>query len=172
METQEIITTLAAVIGILLGIYNFIHARSAERVRLRIIPKATSFKGSDHNGRDVYIHNRDRYDPSNLKAPAETLSLEVINLSAFPVTIDEVGLMSFWSRNRMALITPIIKDGKPWPRELKPRENVVVEFNAPRLLSLERIGKIRKAYATTICGSTCYGTSGALREFVRIARGA
>lgn len=172
MEVKDVITTLAALVGMGLGIYNFFLARSGNRVKLRVIPKASSFRGNDQNGRDFYVHNRNRYDLNHPTAPPDTLSLEIINLSKFAVTVDEVGLLSTRTRARMALVTPIILDGNPWPRKLEPRESVVVQFDATKLLGLERIGSVRRAYASTVCGTTCYGTSGALREFIRIAKGA
>jgi hypothetical protein len=56
------------------------------------------------------------------------------------------------------------------PGELEPRESVLVRFDATRLLGLEGIGRVKRAYASTVCGTTCYGGSGALRQFIRIAR--
>lgn len=154
-----------------LGIYNLLRARAAESVKLRVIPKASSFRGNDSGGRELYIHNRDAYDLNHPTAPPDTLSLEIINLSKFAVIVDEVGLKRAWSRRRMALVTPIIRDGNPWPRKLEPRESVVVQFDATQLLGFERIGSVTRAYASTVCGATCYGTSGALRDFIRIAKG-
>jgi len=171
METKDIITILTALVGMVLGIYNFVRARSADHVKIQVIPKASSFRGTDQNGLEFYLHDRDRYDLNHPIAPPDTLSLEIINMSKFAVTVDEVGLMPSWSRRRIALVTPIVMDQKPWPRKLEPRESVVVRFDVTRLLSIERIESVKRAYATTVCGSTCYGSSGALHEFIRIARG-
>lgn len=171
MELKDIITSVAAVVGMLLGIYNFMRARVADHVKLKVIPKASSFRGNDYSGRELYINNRDAYDLYHPTAPPETLSLEVINLSKFAVTLDEVGLKRSWSRRRIALITPIIRDGGSWPRKLEPRESVIVNFDATQLLGLDRIGSVKQAYASTVCGTTCYGSSGALRDFIRIAKG-
>lgn len=171
MEPKDIITAVAAVVGMVLGIYNFFHSRSADKVRLQVIPKSSAYRGNDHTGQEYYLHNRDHYDINHPTAPPETLSIEIINMSRFAVTVDEVGLTPSWSRKRMTLVVPIIKDEKPWPRKLEPRESVMVQFDATVLLELENIGSVRRAYATTKCGTACYGSSGALREFVRIARG-
>lgn len=136
-----------------------------------MIPKASSFRGNDYGGRELYLHNRDAYDLNHPTAPPDTLSLEIINLSKFAVTVDEVGLKRSWPRRRAALATPIIRDGHPWPRKLEPRESVIVHFDATQLLGLDRIGSVKRAYASTVCGTTCYGSSGALRDFIRIAKG-
>jgi hypothetical protein len=169
MEPKDIITSTAALVGMGLGIYNFFNARSADRVRLLVIPKASSYRGNDYAGRELYLQNRDAYD-MNHPSPPETLSLEVVNLSKFAVVVKEVGLKPSWSRSRITLVTPIIKDGKPWPRKLEPRESLVVSFVAQKLLESKDIGLVREAYALTTCGATCCGRSGALRDFIRIAK--
>jgi hypothetical protein len=171
MEPKDIVTMFTALVGMVLGIYNFVRARAADKVDLRVVPKASSFRGNGPGGQELYIHNRDAYDLNHPTAPPDTLSLEVINLSKFAVTVDEVGLMRAWSRRRMALVTPIIMDGGAWPRRLEPRESVMIRFDATNLLGLKNIGRVTRAYASTVCGTTCYGKSGALRQFIRIARG-
>jgi hypothetical protein len=172
MELKDIVTTVSALVGMGLGIYNFLYARSADRVKLKIIPKASSLQGKGPNGSRVYRHNRDKYESSHPTAPSETLSTEIINLSKFAVTVDEVGLKARWSRERMVLVVPIVPDGKPWPRKLEPRESVTVLFDPAHLLALDRIGSVTRVYASTVCGTTHYGSSGALRDFVRLARAA
>lgn len=171
MELQDIITSVVAIVGMVLGIYNFVWARFADRVRLRVIPKASRLQGTDQNGREVYLSSRTRFDLAHPTASPE-LSLNVINLSKFAVTVGEVGLMPFLKRERFALLTPILRDGKPWPRKLEPRESVTVYFDTTRLLGADNIQSVTRAYARTACGTTCCGSSGALREFVRCIRNA
>lgn len=144
IETKDIVTTLAAVVGMVLGIYNFVRARAADRVDLRVVPKASSYRGNGPGGKEFYFHNRDAYDLNHATSPPDTLSLEIINLSKFPITVDEVGLMPSWSRRRMALVTPIIMDGGTWPRKLEPRESVMVGFDATKLLGLKDIGRVTR----------------------------
>lgn len=172
MEPKDIITSVAAIVGMVLGIYNFLRARSSDRVQLQVTPKASSFQGQDHSGREFYFHSRDRFDLNHPTAPPETISLEVVNLSKFAVTVDQVGLKPFLKRKRIALVNPVIRDGKPWPRKLEPRESVTVFFDVTNLLVAENIQSVKRAYASTACGVTCYGTSGALREFVKNVRNA
>lgn len=171
MEAKDIVTSLAAGVGMALGIYNFVRARAADRVNLRVVPKSSSYRGVGPGGRELYLHNRNAYDLNHPTAPPDTLSLEIINMSKFPITVDEVGLMPSWSRQRMALVTPILMDGGIWPRKLDPRESVTVRFDVTTLLAVKGIGRVKRAYASTVCGATCYGKSGALRQFIRIAGG-
>lgn len=171
MELQGFITTLAAFVGMVLGLYNLWRARQHDRVRLSVVPKASAYRGTDHEGREVYIHSRNNYDLDHPSHPPDSLSVEVVNLSKFPVTVEEVGLMPRWRRNRYALAAPILLDGGAWPRRLEARDSVVVRFDATKLLGLENIGVVNRAYASTRCGTTKSGRSRALSEFVRIARG-
>lgn len=170
MAMQGFITTLAAFVGMVLGLYNFWRSRQNDRVRLSVVPKASAYRGTDHEGREVYIHSRDSYDLDHPSHPPDSLSVEVVNLSKFPVTIEEVGLMPRWHRTRYALAAPILLDGGTWPRRLEARDNVVVRFDTTKLLDLENIGAVNRAYASTRCGTTMSGRSRALAEFVRIAR--
>lgn len=170
MDINSAITSLAALVGMVLGVYNFLHAREAERVSLRVTPKSSSFQGSDHSGRNFYLHNRDRFDVDHPTSPPDTLSVEVVNLSKFAVIVDEVGLRSWWRRNRIALPNPIVLDGGGWPRRLEPREGVTVSFDLTNLLGSALLPSVSDAYASTTCGVKCYGKSGALRELVKHAK--
>ena len=169
-ELKDIIVAASALVGMALGIYNLIRAHYADRVRLRVIPKSASLRGHDDQGRDFYVCNRDHYDLNHSTRP-DSLAIEIINISKFDVTVDDVGLETAWSRKRIVLATPILMNGESWPRKLGPRENVTVRFDTIKLLGSERIEGVRRAYASTVCGTTCHGRSGALRQFVRIARG-
>ena len=172
MDLKDAIISIAAAVGMLLGIYNFFHARAADRVRLKVIAKASSFRGRDDTGKLFYLHNRDRFDPDHPAGCPDSLSLEVINLSKFSVTVDEVGLRARWDRNRLVLVNPIVPDEKPWPRKLDPRESVTIHFNLTNLIESPRFPTVVRAYATTACGTTCFGTSGALRDLVRHVKNA
>jgi hypothetical protein len=169
LELKDVVTMVAAAVGAVLGIYNFFHGRTLESVRLRVVSKAASFRGKSADGRDFYLSSEHEYSLDGLRA-ADTLSMEIINLSKFAVTVDDVGLVPR-SPTRMALAYPILHDGGAWPRKLEPRESVTFYFDSTRLLELKSIGTVKKANASTVCGHTAFGTSGALRDLVRIAAG-
>ena len=166
---KDIIVMVAAIVGMVLGIYNFVHSLITEHVRLRIIPKSSSYIGRDDNGREHYINNKDHYNFDDPRRQPETLSVEIINLSKFPVTVDGVGLARRWHRQRMVLAVPILPDRGTWPRKLESRDAVTIHFDAIQLLNVDNIGAVKTAFATTQCGTTRYGTSGALKEFIKIA---
>jgi hypothetical protein len=83
MEAKDIVTTIAALVGMALSICNFVRARAADRVDLRVVPKA-SFRGHGPDGKEFYIHNRDAFDLNHPSAPPDMLSLEVIISVSLP----------------------------------------------------------------------------------------
>ena len=168
MVLKDWIITLAALTAMLLGIYNFFNTRYIEKVRLKIIPKAAHHQGIDKNGKIYYSYNRDHYYSNLLIPETDTiLSMEVINLSKFSVIVREVGLSLLKDPKRLVLIVPIIPDGGSLPYKLESRDSIIIHFDSKALLKDKNIKNIDKAYATTSCGKTCFGNSGALREFIR-----
>jgi hypothetical protein len=135
----------AAILGAGLGIMNTWNAFNQRRVRLRVTP----------------VH---AFGPGGQRG----FGIEVVNLSAFPVTVTDVGF-SMDRRSdkgqRISIIQPILTDGKPWPRRLEARESVSVFFD---LRELGQHGKsIRKAYVRTSCDMVVLGDSGALKQLRR-----
>jgi hypothetical protein len=163
---KDLATGIAAFVGMVLGIFNFMRARADDKVRLRVVPKATELRGVDPDGRLLYHSSVNGFPVSDQRE--STLAVEIRNLSKFAVTVDEVGLKSPWTRERIVLATPIIPDKGAWPRRLEPREVVTVHFNTLELMKLRKLSGLRRAYAATACGTTCFGSSKALRAFARI----
>lgn len=147
---KDILTIGAATLGAVLGVMNTWNSLSQRRVKLLVRPKHVA-------GAPTY----------------EMFSIEVINLSSFPVNIDEVGFSvgrrrigkhrrSVWmcSNPRKTI------DGKPWPARLEHREAVTIYFDL-RIFSGADIGK---AYAMTTCNEIRYGESPALKQFRKIVK--
>ncbi len=144
---KEILTVGIALLGAVLGIMNTWQAISSGRVRLRVRPAYAI--GS--NGQTLF-------------------SIEIVNLSNFPVTASEVGFTMNGNsihKPRAAVISPIILDGGSWPRRLEAREAVSVYFDPRYLAGSGR--KIGRAYARTACGEVGYGMSEAAKQLQEIA---
>jgi hypothetical protein len=148
---KEYLTLALAILGAALGVMNTWNAMSQSRVRLRVSPAHAIAMPSG----------------------AQMFSIEVVNLSSFPVTVADVGFSVDGRKinrgHRLAILQPILIDGKPWPRRLEAREAVSAYFDPSDIV--ERGEKIGKAYARTSCGAVAYGTSGALNQLRREARG-
>ncbi|VAW12359.1 hypothetical protein MNBD_BACTEROID05-553 [hydrothermal vent metagenome] len=166
-SVSKIVVTLAAFIGIALGIFNFVHNRRKQKVHLKVTPRAAHYIGNTEDGKETYLYSSNEFEREDV---ADTLVVEVINLSAFPVIIGEVGLRKKWTRRRMAMPIPKLIDKGEWPRKLEPRESVIAHFDLTQLLGEVNLRKARCAYAKTICGELQTGTSKALKDLVRLVK--
>ncbi len=147
MNIIQGITLAIAVLGAALGIINTWQALDKSRVKLRVRPKHAI--------------------PIGVADPRLTFCIEVTNLSAFAVTVDETGVFYLGTDRRGAYTQPVLLDGKGWPRRLEARSSVTVYGQPP---SSEDGHLLKCAYATTECGVTRTGTSPAFKQLA--ARGA
>lgn len=129
----------AAIVGAVLGIMNTWNAMNQRKVRLRVRP---AYAITTING-------------------AVGFSIEVTNLSTFPVTITEVGA-TLPGGKRLLITDPSFADKGSWPRRLEARTVVTAYFEATDLAVAGQ--RIRKVYACTACGEFRYGSSPALRQ--------
>lgn len=142
MTVVQGVTLAIAMLGAALGIINTWIAVSNRRVRLKVRPMWTVGAG-----------------------PNAGFSIEVTNLSTFPLTITEVGFLYGRGKSlapaRMVITQPMVVDGKGWPRRLEAREEVSVYFD---LGSIPTGEPFRRAYTKTACGEVATGDSPALKQ--------
>jgi hypothetical protein len=137
----QAVTLSVAAVGAVLGIINTWQGLDKSRLKLKVTPKHA-----------IPVGNADT---------RLTFCIEVTNLSAFPVTVSDVGVFYAGTNERGSIVQPFLADGGSWPRRLEPRSSLTVYSQKP-ISTAER--KIRCAYARTDCGSTKTGTSPALRQ--------
>jgi len=140
----QTVTFSIAVLGAVLGVINTWHALDRARVKLKVRPAHAIPVG--------------RANP-NLK-----FCIEVTNLSAFSITVCEVGVFYKGTDRRGSFVQPELIDGGPWPRRLEPRSSVTIYGQTPDSTPELRI---KTAYAKTECGVTKTGTSPALKQIAR-----
>ncbi|MBI1802942.1 MAG: hypothetical protein HY033_11260 [Ignavibacteriae bacterium] len=143
------ITLAIAVLGAVLGVINTWNAIERDKVKLRVVPKLAV--------------------PIGLPDNRTRLCIEVTNLSAFAVTISDVGLLFKGTKNRGTLVQPMLFDGGSFPRRLDARSSFTVYFS-PEATQEDNFLTTRCAYAKTDCGVQATGTSGALKQMVHEAR--
>lgn len=143
MSILDGVTLAIAILGAALGLINTWHVLDRSRVKLRVRPKHA-----------VPVGTID----ANL-----TFCIEVTNLSAFAVTIEETGVFYKGTDSRGAYTRPILIDGGEWPRRLEPRSSVTVFGQSPRKLG----HTLKCAYASTACGVTRRGTSPAFKQLAK-----
>ena len=144
MDLMGSITFGIAVLGAGLGILNTWRTFDRDRVKLTVIPQHAIPFGD--LGR---------------KFPHVEFCIEVINRSAFPVIVSEVGFQHRGMTARAALMQPVTLDGKSIPRKLEAREAVSFFTERPTRHQGKRL---TYAYAQTSCGRTFKGSSPALRH--------
>lgn len=143
---MQAITLAIALLGAALGLINTWHALDKSRVKLIVKPA--------------------HMIPYGGVSPSIQFGISVTNLSAFAVTVDDVGFLFHGDTSRASItIQPLLIDGKEWPRRLEPRTTVTLYCSRPDIPDR----RIRCAYAKTTCGVTQTGNSAALKQ---VARGA
>ena len=145
-----IVGAITGSVGSLLGVWNLVQSFSQRRVRLRVVPKLTVIRG---NG---FLSSSSDLLPDGFPC------IEVTNLSAFPVTIAEVGFSLYGTASRAVVIPDPIT---LLPKRLEPRESIGVR--APGIAAFPQ--KTRRAYASTQCDHTCYGDSLVLSKWRKIS---
>ncbi len=96
------------------------------------------------------------------------LCVEVVNRGEKAVTITEVGFTGRFESPQVALHEPLLHDNKPWPRRLGPGEKVIAHAGS-RLKDHPVLSTLKRAYAKTDDDQTSYGSSSALRYYVKSA---
>lgn len=120
-------------------------ARRGNSVRLRVVPKIA-------------------FPVGGIARQPHRLCIEVTNLSTFPVTITEVGVLYQSTTSRGQLVQPLLYGGESLPHRLAARTSVTA-YADPGALRGNHL--VRCAYAATDCGVTATGDSTALHELAR-----
>ena len=134
-----------ATLGAVLGIINTWKSIDRDRLKLKVVPKHAIPVGD-------FINKNIRF------------CIEVINLSTFPVTISEVGVLFHNTDARGAVINPIIIDGGKFPRRLEPRSSFTAYLQSEVFQNKDDF-KVKCAYASSDCGEMVTGKSPALKQF-------
>ena len=167
LDTKDAITLILATIGTVLGIINYWRSIRDEKVRLRVVPVLAwnfgegimSIRSSRKIGELI-----DRYG-------IPRMGVEVINLSKFPITLDEVGLCegNIEKRERAPFFQASTHQNETCPIKLAPRESVILYSQDNHCLDYTFTIQ-SMAYATTSCDTTQNGRSHALVTWQEIQK--
>jgi len=150
-----IVGAVTGVLGAALGLVNTWDLLRKNKVRLRVVPKLT------HMVNGSFAMNATRSNPLTKRlieaGHAFRLSVEVVNLSTFPVTVSEIGF-GRPDEDRYLLAEAELSPGKTWPIRLESRE-AVTAYGAIGVGIDPRVLKKPVAFALTECGSAAYGSS-------------
>ena len=162
IDLKDFVTSICAVLGTGLGLYNLYQGRIQKRVRLKVVPKVAFPVG---NGRGMMNDANPRRPVSGEQE--QFGCIEVTNLSSFSVTVDDVGFTIGGNprkKPRASIMQPVLLDGRTWPCRLEPRTSVTAYFKWNDIRN-----DIKKAYAMTECGAVEYGNSPALKSMKKRA---
>jgi hypothetical protein len=164
MNTIETLTFIIALFGLALGIANTWYLFRSPRFRLKVIPKLCF---DMQGGRYLAIDWDAQVQQLRAAAAPSRWGIEVINLNAFAVTIDEIGFSDNTDDGQMAMVDPEISRGRKWPVRLKPREKVMY-YSTDGMDLPKTVLANPRAYAKTDCGLCVYGTSPVLTKEAHI----
>ena len=163
---SKYVTTGAAFIGMFLGIYNIWVAHSSRKLKLKIIPKSITLQPDDNQiGGSIIVNSIDEFN----EITGEFI-IEVINMSYFPVIVNQVGFKLNIRPDSFIIAHPIIKDNGTWPRKLEHRDSVSLYCSLSDLINSPRSISSKNAFAKTTCGTTHTGTSVALKKLVEFIK--
>lgn len=140
LQTTQAITLAIAILGAVLGLINTWKAYDRDRVKIRVVPAIAFGVGATPLGEQP------------------TLCMKIINLSAFAVTISEVGFLLDGSERRLVIGHPIIVDDGPFPRRLDARTAFTV-YCAPGTEREAKFRRVRAAFASTDLNEVFTGRS-------------
>jgi hypothetical protein len=162
-----VIGAVTGIVGTVLGLIATYDLLNKNRVKLRVVPKLAwvNRRGAALTAATPVLPE---HDPTRGAAP-NRLAIEVVNLSAFAVTISDVGFGRVDGPMRVSVPIPQLADGKTWPVRLESREAVTAFCNLPmtsaQASSLAGLAQ-RVAYAQTDCGAVRYGSSQVFSRFI------
>lgn len=155
MTGIEILIFAIATLGVVLGIVNLWYSRRSHRVQVRVIPKlAFDVETIRYTASEWNKYAKRLQEAGNTKRWV----VEVINLSTFGITIDEVGFCDHTIAGTFAMVHPEISRNKKWPVRLRPHEKVLFYSTDGALLPPAVLAN-PYAYAKTDCGECIFGTS-------------
>ena len=165
---KDIIISLAAFVGMFLGIYNFWKERDKEKVKLRVIPKSVQQKVVDPLGNIIGCITSENEFKDN--SPQALFAIEVVNISRFTVIINDIGFLVSGTKQRMSIPIPLLYNQERFPTKLEPRETVTFYVYLQSILSSQNVRNIYCAFAKTSCDYIERGKTEALKQLIQYVR--
>ena len=160
MINVDILIFTIALLGVVLGLVNLWYSQEARRVRLRVIPKlAFDVEGGRYTTSEWNKYSKRLQDDS----AAKRWTIEVVNLSSFGLTIDEVGFSDKTVDGTFAMMNPELSRKRTWPVRLRPHAKAIF-YSTDGVLLPPPVWANPYAYVKTDCGQCVYGKSPVLEH--------
>ena len=164
MTLGEVVVTVAAFIGAILGIWNVIWNWRQTKVKLRVSPAVYIMYDSAGNAFQQPATTINKL--SECEEPSE-MSIDILNLSNFPVRITEIGFkQSLNKKSRWAIFRNYPERGDSIPKTLEPRQSMSYILQLSDFWGRQETKYITAAYAKTECGAIQFGKSEALKSII------
>jgi hypothetical protein len=164
MNGQDIgilVGVVSGIAGTVLGILNTVVSFNRSRVKLTAIPKRAYCCGTGY----IVSSIADAIDKKQMASGVPwRWCIEVTNLSAFPITVSEVGFgRASNSSSRLVIAKPEIGGKRDFPTRLEPRESATFYAGIGVGVSV----KYPWAFVKTACGTLRHGTSPIFRKYCK-----
>jgi hypothetical protein len=162
VELRDVIALLLGAVGTVLGVVNFVRSIRDEQVRLRVTPRLAWNTGGGIITASLAAKVREVVKSCGLP----NVGIDVLNLSKFPVIIDEVGLCEGDIRKtgRTPFFRAMSLKDEECPIKLAPHESATLFCREDLSLSYP-FTPDTQGYATTSCDHVALGSSHALAEW-------
>ncbi|WP_250865595.1 hypothetical protein [Caballeronia sp. INSB1] len=160
MEVKDWLTAGTALTGAVLGVFNLWRQLSTERIKIRVSPSLVIERSPNGVLSSITV----AVDPVN-PPQSVSLSIEVLNLSAFPVTIDEVG-MTTAGEGRVSFFGAVTKEHTTLPIRVESRDSVTLYTKS---YTTTEFAKALHVFAETACGTRAFGESPAMKSLRSVA---
>ena len=152
-------------IGASLGIFNTFQQWRKDKVRLRLVPKI--YRNVDGAGRLCSARI-----PTETQITWNGFCFEIVNLSVFSITINEIGIVWTEKDSRVVFDKPEINNNGSLPKKLEARESLIcyIPSKSPYTIFTEGLPFAKCFYATTSCGVTVTGNSAVSQFLIKIGK--
>lgn len=161
---KDIIISLCALGGLILGIYNMTKDKKKEEVTLTVKPISIHKMGDGKN----YGHSEAEIQKSR---EFVTLGLKVINLSKFDISIVEAGFKVADSLDGERLVFPeamILGEGLELPFRIPSRESITIAFKPEQLPPEGLREQLESVFVTTACELEFVGKSKVISDYKNV----
>lgn len=136
----DLVTLCIATLGAVLGVFGTWRNWLTDRVRVRVrVAHAIGLHGD------------------------RAITVDVVNLSSFPVTVTHIGFHLSGTDRHVQMLTPILTQGERLPVRLEPRA-ALTAVQPLATFENEQLALLRNAYVKTACGLELKSPRGILRQ--------
>ena len=157
-----ILAVITGLFGTVAGLYNTWYSWSKDQVKLRVTPKLRWVVNNIEWTLEIDNSEFLNLDQHLSEQNVLQFSVEVVNLSTFPITITEVGIGKGKGKNGNNCLTDL-KIDRVLPQIIKSRDSFTFKYGLNNLETFPQKHHRHCCFVRTACGKTFWGTSSILK---------